>query len=305
MDRVIRTLNPDTDFPALVTLLNSGAKADSGTPTTEAEQGAFREGSEKYGHFQQWVIEHSKPSNNLIAYAALFKQPATPYAESLLVVHPEFRQQGLEEQLLNLIIAEAKAQKSEYLYDLVEVNNKERQAFVLDQGFKPERGFRFMTMILSKPLPKVGIHAQFSLRTYAEVKDMKVMIEIVNKGWSDLPGHKVADGENVDWVNQQPHDGIFLLFDKNKIIGCVSGVVTEDGRGQVDAPALIPEHRQPEKYLALLLVGLEYLQKQGCNEVTMTSWGDYDSTIAAYTELGFTTTVHELGYKLNLTQQGI
>jgi mycothiol synthase len=300
MDRVIRAFNPDTDFPALVALLNDAAKADSSALTTETEQRAFREGSEKYGHIQQWVSEHSKPSNNLIAYAALFKQAATPYAESQIIVHPEFRGQGLEEQLLNLIVAEAKAQKAEYLYDLVDVNNKERQAFVTSQGFPPERGFRLMTMTLPKSLPTVAIDAQFSLRTYAEVKDMKVMVEIVNTGWSDLPGHKVADKENVGWVNQQPHDGIFLLFDKNRIVGCVSGVVTEDGRGQVDAPALIPEHRQPEKYLALLLVGLEYLQKQGCGEVTMTSWGDYDSTIAAYTELGFKTIVHELGYKLYL-----
>jgi hypothetical protein len=53
-------------------------------------------------------------------------------------------------------------------------------------------------------------------------------------------------------------------------------------------------------YLGLLLAELEYLAKQGCKEVTMTSWGDYDSTIAAYTHLGFKTTVHELGYTLDV-----
>jgi hypothetical protein len=207
----------------------------------------------------------------------------------------------LEEQLLGQIITQAKNLQAEYLYDLVDINNKERQAFVLSQGFKPERGFRLMTMTLPEKLPTPTFPAHFSSRTYAEVKDMKVMVEIVNTGWSDLPGHKVAAGENIAWVNEQPHDSIFLLFDEHEtIIGCVSAFVTEDGRGQVDAPALIPEHRQPEKYLALVLVGLEYLAKQGCAEVTMTSWGDYDSTIAAYTELGFKTVVQELGYKLSV-----
>lgn len=298
MDRVIRGFNPAVDFIALVILLNDVAKADSGTLTSEAEQRAFQE---TYGVVTQWVINHPQAPEILIAYATLFKQPATPYAESLLVVHPEFRRQGLEEQLLKQIISEAKAQNAEYLYDLVDVNNKERQAFVLSQGFKPERGFRLMAMSLPEKLPAAVFPEQFSLRTYDQVKDMKVMVEIVNTGWSDLPGHKVADGQNIAWVQQQPHDGIFLFFDeKNKVIGCGSALVTEDGRGQIDAPAIIPEHRQPELYSALVLVGLEYLAKQGCQEVNMMSWGDYDSTIAAYTELGFKTTVHELGYRLDL-----
>jgi mycothiol synthase len=250
----------------------------------------------------QWVVEHPQKQDVLIGHAALFKQTATAYAEFLLVVHPEFRGQHLEKQLLEQIIAEAKNVKANYLYDLVDANNKQRQVFVTSQGFKPERGFRLMTMKLSKSLPASTIPKHLSLRTYDQVKDMKVMIEIVNKGWSDLPGHKVAAGENIAWVNQQPQDGIFLLFDEsNKVIGCVSALVTEDGRGQVDAPALVPGHRKPELYSALVLVGLEYLAKQGCEEVNMMSWGDYDSTITAYTELGFKTTVHELGYRLDLT----
>jgi ribosomal protein S18 acetylase RimI-like enzyme len=143
--------------------------------------------------------------------------------------------------------------------------------------------------------------SHFSLRTYDQVNDMKVMVEIINRGWSDLPGHKVASGDNVDWVNQQPHDSIFLLFDKhNKVIGCTSAKFTDDGRGSVDAPGLTPEYRQPELYRALALIGLRYLSQHGCKEVKLESWGDYDSTITAYTELGFRTTIYEIGYRLDL-----
>jgi predicted GNAT family N-acyltransferase len=121
--KVIRNFNPVTDFPALVVLLNDPAKVDLGAFTTETEQQDFKATFEKYGHVKQWVLEPPKLQGVLIAYASLFKQSATPYAEFQLIVYPEFRGQHLEEELLGQIISEAKAQ---YLYDLVDVNNKER-----------------------------------------------------------------------------------------------------------------------------------------------------------------------------------
>jgi hypothetical protein len=42
-------------------------------------------------------------------------------------------------------------------------------------------------------------------------------------------------------------------------------------------------------------------QTEAREQVQMYSWGDYDSTIAAYIELGFRTTTHELGYRLDLS----
>ncbi len=295
-----RAFSPATDFPALVELLNAVAKVDGVALTTEAEQRDSKELFEKYGYLQQWVMPGSSP-NTFIAYTWLYKQSATPYAEYVMAVHPKFREQGLEKKLLETIIAEAKNQKAIYLYDLVDAKNVARQTFLLQQGFKSERGFRLMVLEALASLPAPVLPPQLLLRTYDQVNDMKIMVEIANRGWSDLPGHKVASGENVDWVNQQPHDSIFFLFDKhNKVIGCTSAKVTEDGRGKIDSPALVSEYRQPELYRALVVIGLQYLVSQGCTEVILESWGDYDSTITAYLELGFKTTIHELGYRLDL-----
>jgi GNAT superfamily N-acetyltransferase len=297
---VTRAFNLATDFPALVGLLNAVAEANGSSSTTEAEQREQNALYEKYGQFQQWVIQHPRDTTSLAAYANLFKQPDTPYAEFALAAHPEFARENLEEQLLETIKREATQLKATYVSALIDSFNKHLQTTLLHKGFKPEGAFRLMTMSLTKLLPKAEIPAHFSLRTYEQVNDMKTMVEIVNQGWSDLPGHKVAT-ENVDWVHQQPHDSIFLLFDENgKVSGCVSAILREDAWGRVDAPALIPEYRQPDLYRALVLVGLRYLAERGCRNVRLESWGDYDSTIAAYTELGFKTTVHELGYRLDL-----
>jgi N-acetylglutamate synthase-like GNAT family acetyltransferase len=296
-----RAFNPATDFPALVELLNAAAKKDGITLTTESEQREQVALYEKYGQFQQWIIEYQQNAKLFTAYANLFKQPDTPYAEFALAVHPDFVGENVEAQLLETIEQAARQQQAAYLSALIDSRNQQLHNVLLHQGFKPEGGFRLMKMSLTESLPKPEFPAQLSLRTFDQVNDMKVMIEISNRGWSDLPGHKVASEDQIYWVNQQPHDSIFLLFDKDsKVIGCTSAKVTEDGRGNVDAPALVPEYRQPELYRALVLVGLDYIVRQGCTEASLNSWGDYDSTIAAYTELGFKTTVHELGYRLDL-----
>jgi ribosomal protein S18 acetylase RimI-like enzyme len=295
-----RAFNPAADFPALVGLLNDVAKADVGSSTTEAEQREQITLYKKYGQLQQWVIQHPQSAASLVAYANLFKQPDTPYAEFALAAHPDFVREDLETQLLEKIKQAARQQQATYISALVDSKNQHLQTMLVNNGFKPEGGFRLMVMNLTESLPKAEIPARFSLRTYDQVDNMKVMVEIVNRGWSDLPGHKVAT-ESVDWVHQQPQDGIFLLFDEhNKVSGCVSAILSEDGRGRVDAPALVPEYRRPHLYRALVLVGLHYLEERVCKEVKLESWGDYDSTIAAYTELGFRTTTYEVGYRLDL-----
>jgi ribosomal protein S18 acetylase RimI-like enzyme len=142
-----------------------------------------------------------------------------------------------------------------------------------------------MTLDVTGLVPPPKIPAEFTLRTYEQVQDINVLVEISNKGLADLPGHGVATIESINAAN--------------KVIGSV-GVTLQDTQGVVDSPAVVPEHRTPELYKLLVLLGLHDLSKRGCKQVQMYSWGDYDSTITVYTELGFKTTVHELGYRLDL-----
>jgi hypothetical protein len=158
-----------------------------------------------------------------------------------------------------------------------------------------------MTLDVTGLVPPPKIPAEFTLRTYEQVQDINVLVEISNKGLADLPGHGVATIESIKKILEtNPNDVTYLLFNAaNKVIGSV-GVTLQDTQGVVDSPAVVPEHRTPELYKLLVLLGLHDLSKRGCKQVQMYSWGDYDSTITVYTELGFKTTVHELGYRLDL-----
>jgi N-acetylglutamate synthase-like GNAT family acetyltransferase len=299
-DTMSRAFNPDTDFPALAELLNNVAKADSGTLTTEAEQREDVESFEKWGFVQQWVISKLYDTREIIAYGWLYQPQSTSYADFVVIVHPDYRQAGLDKQLLEILEQKAKENDVNYLYALAK-DKSSFQQFLLRQGFKQERGFHLLDLDVAEIFPFPEIPPDFVLRAHEQVNDINILVEIDKKGWSNLPGHTVPTYEQTrEMLETNPNDVIYLLFDANsQVIGRV-GVTLKDSQGTVDSPAIAPEHRTPEMYKTLVLLGLHDLSKRGCKQVQMYSWGDYDSTIAAYTELGFKTTVHELGYRLDV-----
>jgi N-acetylglutamate synthase-like GNAT family acetyltransferase len=296
---MVSAFDLSTGFPALTKLLNAIAQADSTPITTEVEQQQVVL-YEKYGQFQQWVIQHPEDANLLIAYGNLFKQSDTPYAEFTLAIHPEFTRENLEVQLLNTIKHEALKQRATYISALLGSKNEHLQLILENQNFNHHGGFRTMELDITQTMPLVELPFGFILRTYEEVNDINVLVDIANRGWADLPGHKVTTYETTNQVLETSQENIFLLFDgSNQVIGRVR-ITLENDQGVVDSPAIVPAQRTPELYKLLVLVGVQDLTKRGCKRVQMYSWGDYDSTIVAYIELGFRTTIHEVGYRLDL-----
>jgi mycothiol synthase len=296
-----RAFNPATDFPALTELLNEIAKADSGTPVTEEQQHGQADyfGNSKFFFFQQWVVETS--DKQLIGYAWMYQSLATPYAEFVIAIHPNHRTETIDVQLLDIIIEAAKKCGVTYISVFSQSSDESARAFYVQHGFRPEGAFRLLFLEITQPLPLPEIPSEFVLRTYKQINDINLWLESADAGWADLPGHKVAILEQVkELLETNPEDEIFLLFDtQNKFVGRV-GITLHGEQGNVDSPGIALEHRTANLYKQLVLLGLQELVKRGCKNVQMYSWGDYDSTIAAYLELGFKTTVYEVGYRLDL-----
>ncbi len=298
---VTRLFDPATDFPSLVELLNDVAKADESSPTTEAEQRGQTESLEDYGLFKQWIVSVSHDTEKFMAYASLYQQNLmTPYAGFVITVHPAYRQTGLETHLLEVIKGDAKQRQLNYISAFV-ADNQSFQRYLLQNGFKQDGAFHLLNLDVVSISPYPEVLSEFTLRTYAEVSDVNVLTEITNTGLADLPGHGVATVESIKkLLETNPSDTTYLLFDANHMVVGSVGVTLQDTEGVVDSPAIVPEHRTPELYKALVLLGCHDLIKRGCKQIQMYSWGDYDSTIAAYLELGFKIVVHELGYRLEL-----
>jgi hypothetical protein len=150
-------------------------------------------------------------------------------------------------------------------------------------------------------------------RAYAEINDLSLYTRLLNKCYSDLWGHhsSATVEAQAKWLEYYDPTGIFILFDPNgEALGIVRAqsaaqVNSQDGMthsNSIDAPGLLPGHREPALYEALVHQALQWLANQTSElqTVTMLSWGDLDSTIDCYWRMGFIPVDHALGYRYYL-----
>ena len=293
----VQILDPVTDFPRLSNLLNLIGSAE----TTEQAQREQTESLAGLGFFGQWVIPDPEDQNRLIAQASLFKLSSTPYAEFTISIDPDFGQHNLNTLLLYAIRGEAKKQRATYISAFANQTNPSLESFLLEHRFKIDGAFRSLELEVPRALPVVNIDSQFRISTHEQVQNLSILVEIANRGWADLPGHKIATFEIIQRnLEASPEEQIFLAFDGAGNVAAQVGIAIHGGVGKIDSPGIAREYRTPELYKQLVLLGLHELQNKGCKQVQMYSWGDSDSTIAAYTDLGFQITAHEDRYKLDL-----
>lgn len=108
--------------------------------------------------------------------------------------------------------------------------------------------------------------------------------------------------ETFDWA------GFFLLFDPDgRIAGTVSAEVAPDltaengfRTGRLGSPGIVPEHRSAELYQALLASGVAYLKARNVVMGTLETWGEDQTTIDAYQQLGFGIRSEQLAYTRDL-----
>ena len=66
--------------------------------------------------------------------------------------------------------------------------------------------------------------------------------------------------------------------------------------GYIDAPGIVPEHRNQQFYTNMLVEAAMWLYNKGHTHMMLESWGDLDLALAAYTDLGFELSEHELAF---------
>ena len=134
------------------------------------------------------------------------------------------------------------------------------------------------------------------------------------QGYGDLWGHNSTTTEEAQAQSLQHFDtdGILLLYAPN---GDVVGVgqaqlesqtnVQDGGNAYVvNVPGIVPEHRFPDLYRGLILQGLHWVRANmpDPKPIVMDSWGDLDSTVNVFWELGFSVKQHAIGYRYYLNR---
>jgi hypothetical protein len=134
--------------------------------------------------------------------------------------------------------------------------------------------------------------------------DTPLLVQALNRSYGDLFGHKIVAETDVQRIlTFTAPDDILLLFDPVGVAGICRVKPNQETSAGDDQPVgyldpgVVPIHRQPPIYRALVLAGTQRLWEHGQREVVIESFSDPAPAITSYQDLGFTTRRHSIAYQ--------
>lgn len=304
---MIRLFDPAHDLPALVNLINAIDAVDqSGEATTEDQQHAQLDWPGRDLLHDSWVATAAGRADQLIGYGDSWKTPATATADIYVGVHPGWRRRGLGRELLRRTLVRAHEQAAAYVAVYADVNNAASHAFLHNQGFQVAGAFVELYLALPDTIETPQWPAGYALRRLSEAPDLPGLVNILNQSYGDRFGHKITTEIEIEsWLALETAGNILLLFDASETaIGICRVRPTTSTQGDIagrigylDAPGVVPTHRQSGLYRSLVLAGMELLCQQGQTAIVFESWGDEERIIADYCGLGFRRQRHFMAYQ--------
>lgn len=302
----MRPFDLKRDLAAVVALLND-VKLDDQDEDLMSE--------EALGELFTWAGQ--KPEENarvavaadrasIAGFALLLNVPNDENADLLLAVHPSRRGQGIGSQLLAQLLERARELRLRAVRGYVNVANTAAARFVRTRGFEPVSTYVRLAIEASCPFPRPHLPPGFEARSYDQVQRLDLFVQAMNRGYEGRWGHLHVSEEDVAaWFPRLKQEGIMLLFAPDGALAGIGraelseqltarrGVLT----GMIDAPGVIPEYRQHELYVPLLLTLIHWLLTEGPARIEIESWGDDAQTLARYRDLGFWLAREEISYR--------
>ena len=293
----IRPFNPQLDIPGLVSLKTEIEAIDQvGTNTSEA---AVQAQMKWLGHDpakDRWVAVSLDNQDRFVGHAWIFAQSPKRSIVSV-VVHPALRRKGLGSSLLARTLIRARELDAEQVVSGAEANNKVGDSFLKHFGFSAVGHARIMFSPENYPIQVPEWPKGYTVRNFIEVHDLSILVRACNCCYEDMWGHR----ENTvlstvefyadlmkQYPDSYPPEGIFIIFAPSQSIAGVCFCRKEDQQKIIDSPAIVPEYRQQKLLHPLMLIGMQWLDTQAKGGIHLQTWGDSESAVRIYTQLGFT-----------------
>ena len=228
----VRKFSPRQDFKAYVDFLNAVSNHDgANSATTEQEQRDYADMLTVDLNTDRLVIEHPEQSDKLVAVCDVWQINHNPSADLMLLVHPEWRRQGVGSKLLSAATAHANELNATAIDAYAHLEQKGIQAFLEYHSFRVVSNCTGMEMTATAPFPKANLPKNYTVRTYAELEDseqdkLDLIVKAGNEFWGVLWGHKVTEDlglarevmrKNV--LGNHDEDAMFFLYDGDTYIG--------------------------------------------------------------------------------------
>ena len=179
-------------------------------------------------------------------------------------------------------------------------HNAASNAFLKKQGLVAVGSSGAMKLPDLFEIPAIEFPAGFQLKKYSEVKEPRILLSALNDCYQGMWGHQHNEQpteeelRSPNFLKYYAADNILLLFDsQNKVCGICSvkpeGKKDEHGADTdlLDAPGVIKAHRGRGYQRQLVLAGMKLLRRHDIHPITLEFWGDDESALNIYRELGF------------------
>ena len=262
-----------------------------------------------------WVIEAPGSSHTLIGYGSVFAQ-TSERCTLYVAIHPAWRRRGLGGVLLTKAFQRAREVGASQVMIYANAHNTAATAFLQKLGFRLMGSAWVLQAPADLALEETSWPTGYRVRSYAEVQQIGVLLEAMNRSYADTWGH--AENERatdeaviLGWLANADPGGIFLAFAPDGSIAgfcrAIPALLSQESAGsdhtltdEIEQPGVVPKHRHRDLYHCLVLTAMHWLRTKGQHAVVLQSWGDDEQTIALYQEMGFLLMQRFLAYQCHL-----
>ena len=309
------------DLPALVTLINevdAVDKMDRATTLEELEHRlSFPSVHPETDFFLTW------DGSRLAGYTSVYVARGVAHTGSTirctLMVHPQYRRQGLEQRLLEKATQRAGEQMADIEEGEVSLQcitpdaDRDLQALLEGFGMSAARYFVNLDRSISNGLQQVQVPAGFRLRTFDPERDLETVWRVNNTAFRDHWAPSDAKLDDIAHWIEIPYirpDLWFLAEEEatGEVVGLGLNIIDPNwialtGRqeGYVDTLAVIREQRQRGLGTALLVHSLHALRQAGMEAAHLhADAANLTGAMRLYEQVGFRVRKTTVAYRKTL-----